>query len=67
MIGKAALDRMTCDMAYDLKRTNTNICIFSLWPGPVRTETVVAEATDGTLKLGEKIAFHYDTGMLIGD
>ncbi|CAH8649508.1 unnamed protein product [Schistosoma bovis] len=59
--GKAALDRMTCDMAYDLKRTNTNICIFSLWPGPVRTETVVAEATDGTLKLGEKIAFHYDT------
>ncbi|VDO49901.1 unnamed protein product [Schistosoma margrebowiei] len=59
--GKAALDRMTCDMAYDLKRTNTNICIFSLWPGPVRTETVVAESTDGTLKLGEQIAFHYDT------
>ncbi|CAH8663236.1 unnamed protein product [Schistosoma rodhaini] len=59
--GKAALDRMTCDMAYDLKRTNTNICIFSLWPGPVRTETVVAEAIGGTLKLGEKIAFNYDT------
>ncbi|KAK4476020.1 hypothetical protein MN116_001252 [Schistosoma mekongi] len=59
--GKAALDRMTSDMAYDLKRTKTNICIFSLWPGPARTETVVTEAVGGTLQLGENMAFNYDT------
>nr|CAH8875984.1 unnamed protein product [Trichobilharzia regenti] len=59
--GKAALDRMTTDMAYDLKRTKTDVCILTLWPGPVRTETVVSQAAGGTLELGEKIVFNYDT------
>ncbi|VDQ07328.1 unnamed protein product [Trichobilharzia regenti] len=57
------MDRMTTDMAYDLKRTKTDVCILTLWPGPVRTETVVSQAAGGTLELGEKIVFNYDTGM----
>lgn len=37
-IGKAALDRMSSDMGVELRRSNANICIISLWPGLVRTE-----------------------------
>ncbi|CAH8628518.1 unnamed protein product [Heterobilharzia americana] len=59
--GKAGLDRMTTDMAYDLKRSKANICIVTLWPGPVRTETVVSQAVGGTLQLGENIVFNHET------
>ncbi|CAH8664673.1 unnamed protein product [Dicrocoelium dendriticum] len=37
-VGKAAMDRMASDMAFELKRRKANICIISLWPGIVRTE-----------------------------
>ncbi|KAI3388565.1 hypothetical protein SNEBB_005661 [Seison nebaliae] len=37
-VGKTALDRMSADLGHELKSKNVN-CI-SLWPGPVKTETV---------------------------
>ncbi|CAL8073435.1 unnamed protein product [Calicophoron daubneyi] len=42
-MGKAAVDRMTNDMAYELKSKHKNICVLSLWPAFVRTELMVAE------------------------
>jgi NAD(P)-dependent dehydrogenase (short-subunit alcohol dehydrogenase family) len=41
-IAKAATDKMTADMAVELK--NTNIHVISLYPGLVRTEKVMANA-----------------------
>jgi len=37
-VGKAAVDKMTLDMAHDL--ADTNVTVVSLWPGLVRTEIV---------------------------
>ncbi|ETN75952.1 oxidoreductase, short chain dehydrogenase/reductase family protein [Necator americanus] len=37
-VGKEALDRMSADMAVELKPKN--VCVVSLWPGAVRTEMV---------------------------
>jgi NAD(P)-dependent dehydrogenase (short-subunit alcohol dehydrogenase family) len=37
-IGKAALDKMTADMAHDLR--DSNVSVVSIWPGLVRTEIV---------------------------
>lgn len=38
-VGKAALDRMTADTGKEL--ADTGVTVVSLWPGAVRTETVV--------------------------
>lgn len=38
-IGKAALDRMTADMAHELR--DRGIAVVSIWPGLVRTEVVM--------------------------
>jgi len=38
--GKAALDRMSADMALEL--APTNIACVSIWPGPVNTEKILA-------------------------
>jgi dehydrogenase/reductase SDR family protein 1 len=45
-VGKAALDKMTADMAHEL--TTHGIGVVSLWPGLVRTEVVLlgARSTD---------------------
>ena len=40
--GKAGLDRMTADMAHELK--SHGVPVFSLWPGAVKTEFVLASA-----------------------
>jgi NAD(P)-dependent dehydrogenase (short-subunit alcohol dehydrogenase family) len=47
-VGKAALDRMTADMAVELK--SEGVAVISLWPGFVRTEltaSLMKEATPG--------------------
>ncbi|MFC0431910.1 SDR family NAD(P)-dependent oxidoreductase [Kutzneria buriramensis] len=41
-VGKAATDKMTADMAVDLKPRD--IAVFSIWPGLVRTEFLLAAA-----------------------
>ncbi|CAH8875757.1 unnamed protein product [Trichobilharzia szidati] len=49
--GKAALDRMTKDMAKELKRANVNISIVGVAPGLVRTEHMLNFADKGSLQL----------------
>lgn len=45
-VGKAAVDKMTADMAVDLD--GTGVTVVSLWPGLVRTELLdMAAQTDG--------------------
>lgn len=45
-VGKAAVDKMTADMAVDLE--GTGVSIVSLWPGLVRTELLeMGAVTDG--------------------
>ncbi|MGN0063365.1 MAG: SDR family NAD(P)-dependent oxidoreductase, partial [Nocardioides sp.] len=39
-MGKAALDKMTHDMAYELR--GTGVSVLSLWPGLVRTKLLLA-------------------------
>ncbi|VEL40758.1 unnamed protein product [Protopolystoma xenopodis] len=41
-VSKAATDRMSADMAFELRRHQANIAVFSLWPGAVQTETIQA-------------------------
>jgi NAD(P)-dependent dehydrogenase (short-subunit alcohol dehydrogenase family) len=48
-VGKAALDRMTADMAHELRPHS--VAVVSLWPGLVRTELVELGAKDGALEL----------------
>ena len=48
-ISKAATDKMTADMAHDLRPFN--VAVISLYPGLVRTEAVVAAAEQGWLDL----------------
>lgn len=54
--GKAAIDRMSSDMAEELKQANVNISIFSLWPGLVRTEAIQQAVLEK--KAGELSVFH---------
>ena len=52
-VGKAALDKMTADMAHEL--APHHVAIVSIWPGLVRTELVMLGATetgDGRRVLG---------------
>jgi NAD(P)-dependent dehydrogenase (short-subunit alcohol dehydrogenase family) len=48
-VGKAALDRMTADMAHELRPHG--VAVISVWPGLVRTELVELGAKDGALEL----------------
>ena len=41
-VGKAALDKMTADMAHELE--SRNVAVVSIWPGLVRTELVLSGA-----------------------
>ena len=41
-LGKAAIDRMTSDMATELKLRKKNISVISIWPGLVRTEKTLS-------------------------
>jgi NAD(P)-dependent dehydrogenase (short-subunit alcohol dehydrogenase family) len=53
-VGKAALDRLTVDMAIELKRDG--VAVVSLWPGLVRTELterVIQDATPGYRRIYE--------------
>jgi len=43
-IGKAAVDRMAADCAVDLRKHN--VSMVSLWPGPVKTETMLKGMND---------------------
>jgi len=52
-VGKAALDKMTADMAHEL--TPHGVAVVSIWPGLVRTEVVTMgarETDDGRSVLG---------------
>lgn len=44
-VGKAALDRLTADMARDL--ADRGITVMSLWPPPTSTEGMLADADEG--------------------
>jgi NAD(P)-dependent dehydrogenase (short-subunit alcohol dehydrogenase family) len=44
-VGKAALDRMTADMAHDL--ADRNVAVVSVWPATIRTEHMDAMAARG--------------------
>jgi dehydrogenase/reductase SDR family protein 1 len=44
-VGKAAVDRMARDMAYELR--DHGVCCVSLWPGWVKTEHVLQRAAEG--------------------
>jgi NAD(P)-dependent dehydrogenase (short-subunit alcohol dehydrogenase family) len=62
-VGKAALDRMTADMALDLKPRG--VSVFSIWPGLVRTEFLLAAARttdDGRQVLDFPDGRVYDVG-----
>jgi NAD(P)-dependent dehydrogenase (short-subunit alcohol dehydrogenase family) len=48
-VAKAATDKMTADMAHELRPYS--VAAVSLYPGLVRTEAVVAAAKDGLLDL----------------
>src|SRR5579862_2382366 len=48
-VGKAALDRMTADMAHEL--APHGVAVVSVWPGLVRTELVELGARDGVIEL----------------
>jgi dehydrogenase/reductase SDR family member 1 len=48
-VAKAATDKMTADMAHELRPHG--VAVVSLYPGLVRTESVVAAAKDGWLDL----------------
>lgn len=51
-VGKAAVDRMTADMAFELK--SEGIAVVSLWPGMVRTELtedLLRDASSGYRKV----------------
>src|SRR5262249_37520802 len=48
-VSKAATDKMTADMAHELRAYN--VTVISLYPGMVRTEAVLAAAEDGWLNL----------------
>jgi NAD(P)-dependent dehydrogenase (short-subunit alcohol dehydrogenase family) len=50
-VSKAATDKLTADMAYELRIHN--IAAVSLYPGLVRTESVVAAARKGAFKLDD--------------
>jgi NAD(P)-dependent dehydrogenase (short-subunit alcohol dehydrogenase family) len=59
-VGKAALDKMTADMAHDL--LSYGVAVVSLWPGLVKTELVMFGAQQGPdgsaqLDLGEEGTF----------
>ena len=47
-VGKAAVDRLACDMAHELRPYN--IACLSLWPGAVKTEFLLAK----DMKVGEQ-------------
>ncbi|CAH8624623.1 unnamed protein product [Schistosoma intercalatum] len=49
--GKAALDRITHDMALELRRENVNISIVGISPGLVRTEHILDAASKGSLTM----------------
>lgn len=59
-VGKAAVDKMTADMAHEL--SSHNVAVVSLWPGLVKTELVMFGARHGRdgsqfLDLGEEGVF----------
>jgi len=44
-VGKAALDRMTADMAHEL--ADTSVSVVSVWPGTIRTEQLIESVEAG--------------------
>ncbi|CAH8508251.1 unnamed protein product [Dicrocoelium dendriticum] len=47
-VGKSALDRMSMEMARDLRRRNVDVAVISLLLGPIQTETVLAALESGS-------------------
>jgi dehydrogenase/reductase SDR family protein 1 len=56
-ISKAAIDKMTADMAYELK--DHGVTVVSLYPGLVRTEAVLEAAKGGFLDLSNSESPEY--------
>ncbi|KAJ1352014.1 hypothetical protein KIN20_008201 [Parelaphostrongylus tenuis] len=60
-VGKQALDRMSTDMAEELKRKN--VCVVSIWPGAVRTELITNTfITEGAEKRKSKLGEMFEQG-----
>jgi dehydrogenase/reductase SDR family member 1 len=65
-VGKAALDRMTADMALDL--AERNVAVVSLWPATIRTEHMDAMAArgDGMASSGDVDVASMETPRYVG-
>lgn len=63
-VGKAALDRLAADCAYELKKHN--VAAVSLWPGAVKTELILDKFKDPDMswKIGEYEAKQRDIFLM---
>ena len=61
-VSKAATDKMTADMAHELR--SHDVAVVSLYPGLVRTEAVLAAAAEGWLDLSNSESPEF-TGRVI--
>ena len=61
-VAKAAVDKMTADMAHELR--SHDVAVVSLYPGLVRTEAVLAAAAEGWLDLSNSESPEF-TGRVI--
>ncbi|VDL64565.1 unnamed protein product [Hymenolepis diminuta] len=64
-VGKCAIDRMTADMAVELKERNKSVVVMSIWPGFVRTEQMKRLAGE-TEVTGLDINTHSESPELTG-
>ena len=62
--GKQALDRLSDDMAVELKRSN--VTVVSIWPGAVKTEYIQkAYNTEGTKDVNPDLAKVFEEGETV--
>ena len=63
-VSKAATDKLTADMAHELRRHN--VAVVSMYPGLVRTESVMEAAAFLDLSNSESPAVHWSRGRGVG-
>ncbi len=55
-VGKEALDRLSADMAVELR--SKNVAVVSLWPGSVRTEEIMNAINNGVFDSKKETETH---------